>query len=145
MGKIGMRKQMEQLLSHTETSFQGFCRFCSVVKLHTSPEPCSAAFMYMRIRCNAPSHYSSEADYQKKSRQRHLPRELPIYLCGQWAGEVLFTPFYTGDTHTSLRNSEDAPTEVASNLRLALSELKCPLPVASVHVDITYPWLCKHE
>lgn len=35
-----------------------------------------------------PSHYSSEADYQGKPRQRHLPI---THLYGQSAGEVLFT------------------------------------------------------
>lgn len=33
-----------------------------------------------------------------------------------------------------LRNSKGAPTEVESSSRLALSELKCPFPVAFVHV-----------
>lgn len=51
-------------------------------ELHTRQEPCCAAFLDIETRCNTPSHYSSEVDYQKKSRQRHLPRELPIYLHG---------------------------------------------------------------
>lgn len=109
-------------------------------ELHTGQEPCSAAFLYMRIRYNAPSCYSSEADYQRKSKDIS-PWNCPFSYVAHELGKCCLPPFYTGDTQLSLRYSKDAPTEVESNPRLALSELKCPLPVASVHMGITHPWV----
>lgn len=69
----------------------------------------------------------------------------PLIFGASELGKCCLPPFYTGDTQISLRYSKDALTEVESNPRLALLELKCLLPIASVHVDITYPWLCNRE
>lgn len=140
-GKKEMRKQTNYWSSFSVTlrplpkTFADF----QCGQLHTSQELCSAAFLYLRIRCNEPFTLQLRGRLSRETQTKtfaHYPFMWPV----SW-GSALYLPF----TQISLRYSKDAPTEVESNSRLALPELKFPLPIASVHVDITYPWLCYHE
>lgn len=130
---------LEQLPSHTETSFQGFCRFAVWWTSHKS----------RALQCCFPVHENQmqcPLTLQLRSRlskeiQRHFPTELPIKLCGQWAGEMLFTPLLHRRYTDQPEVQQGCSNRGGICWRLALSELECPLPVASVHVDITYSWL----